>query len=122
MVKLVNRAKVTTSTIGTGNLTLGPAVDGFQDFAAAGVSSGDQIRYVIEDGNAWEIGTGIYAAVGPSLTRSPSESSAAGSAIVLTGSATVFVTATADEFANRHDGGAASAVFLPSQHIDGGNA
>ena len=122
MAKLVNRAKVNTPTTGTGTLTLGPAVDGFQSFAAAGVSSGDQIRYVIEDGDAWEIGLGVYAAAGPSLTRSPSESSAAGSAIALTGSATVFVTATADEFANRYDGGAASAVFLPSQQINGGTA
>ena len=122
MVKHVNRAKVTTPTIGTGTLTLGPAVDGFQSFAAAGVIDGDTLRYVIEDGDAWEIGTGSYATAGPSLTRAPSESSAGGNAIVLTGSATVFITATAAEFAKTYDGGAASAVFLPSQQIDGGNA
>ena len=122
MVKLVNRAKVTTTTIGTGNLTLGPAVDGFQSFADAGVINGDVVRYVIEDGDAWEIGTGRYSAAGPSLTRAPSESSAGGSAIALTGSAAVFITATAAEFAKTYDGGAASAVFLPSQQINGGTA
>ncbi len=95
MVKLVNRAKVTTPTIGTGNLTLGPAVDGFQSFADAGVISGDTLRYVIEDGDAWEIGTGNYSSAGPSLTRNPSESSAGGSAIALSGEATVFLTVTA---------------------------
>lgn len=122
MVKLVNRAKVTTSTIGTGNLTLGPAVDGFQDFAAAGVINGDIVRYVIEDGNAWEIGTGIYTIAGPSLTRSPSESSIGGNAISLTGTAVVFVTATAADFARTYDGGFANAVFLPTQQIEGGSA
>lgn len=122
MVKLVNRAKVTTATLGTGPVTLGPAVDGFQSFAAAGVTDGDVLRYVIEEGDAWEIGTGSYAAAGPSLTRSVIESSAGGAPISLAGSATLFVTATAAEFARTYDGGSASAVFLPTQHIDGGNA
>ena len=122
MVKLVNRAKVITTTVGTGTLTLGLAVDGFQSFAAAGVMDGDTLRYVIEDGDAWEIGTGNYNAAGPSLTRNPSESSAGGDAIALTGSAAIFVTATAAEFAKTYDGGAASAVFLPTQQIDGGTA
>ena len=95
MVRLVNRAKMTTATTGTGTLMLGSAADGFQSFAAAGVISGDQVRYVIEDGNAWEIGTGSYSSAGPSLTRNPSESSAGGSAIALSGEATVFLTVTA---------------------------
>ena len=122
MVKLVNRAKVMTPTIGTGTLTLGPGVDGFQSFAAAGVMDGDTLRYVIEDGDAWEIGAGSYSAAAPSLTRNPVESSAGGSAIALTGSAIVFVTATAADFAKTYDGGSASAVFLPTQQIDGGTA
>ena len=95
MVRLVNRAKMTTATTGTGTLMLGSAADGFQSFAAAGVISGDQVRYVIEDGNAWEIGTGSYSSAGLSLTRNPSESSAGGSAIALSGEATVFLTVTA---------------------------
>ncbi len=122
MVKLVNRAKVTTATLGTGPVTLGPAVDGFQSFAAAGVTEGDVLRYVIEEGDAWEIGTGSYAVAGPSLTRGVIESSAGGAPISLAGSATLFVTATAAEFAKTYDGGSASAVFLPTQQIDGGTA
>lgn len=122
MVKLVNRAKVTTATLGTGPVTLGPAVDGFQSFADAGVTDGDVLRYVIEEGDAWEIGTGSYAAAGPNLTRAPLESSLGGNPIALTGSATVFITATAADFAKTYDGGSASAVFLPTQQIDGGTA
>jgi hypothetical protein len=93
MTKLVNRAKMTTATTGTGTLTLGSAVDGFQTFAAAGVANADVVRYVIEDGDNWEIGTGTYTASGTTLTRTVQESSAAGSAISLSGDAVVFVTA-----------------------------
>jgi hypothetical protein len=122
MVKLVNRAKVTTATTGAGTLTLGPAVDGFQSFAAAGVTNGDTVRYVIEDGDAWEIGVGTFNAAAQTLTRSPSQSSSGGSTVSLGGSAVVYVTATAEDFAQNYDGGAAASVFLPIQHIDGGNA
>jgi hypothetical protein len=55
------------------------------------------MRFVIpiEDGNDWEIGTGIYTASGTTLTRSVTESSNAGAALNLTGSAVVYVSATA---------------------------
>lgn len=86
-----------TSTTGTGTLTLGVAKQGFQSFADAGASDGDMIRYVIEDGNNWEIGTGTYTASGTTLTRIVTESSNSGSPINLTGSATVFASATAED-------------------------
>ena len=98
MVTLVNRAKVTTATTGTGTITLGSAEGGYQSFADAGVSDGDVVRYTIEDGTAWEIGTGTYTASGTTLTRTVLESSNADAALNLTGSAVVYVSATDADF------------------------
>jgi len=93
MTKLVNRAKMTTATTGTGTITLGSAVDGYQTFAAAGVADADVVRYVIEDGDDWEIGRGTYTASGTTLSRVLGESST-GNLLNLTGDAVVFVSAT----------------------------
>ena len=95
MVVLVNRAKKSTSTTGTGTLTLGSAVAGYQTFADAGVSDGDVVRYVIEDGDNWEIGTGTYTASGTTLSRTVVDSNNSDNAINLSGDAEVFVSATA---------------------------
>jgi len=119
MVTLVNRAKMTTATTGTGTITLGSAESGYQTFADAGVVNSDVVRYVIEDGTAWEIGTGTYSA--GTLTRVLGESST-GSLLNLTGSAVVFVSAVADDFTQSIDGGSASTVYIAAQSIDGGTA
>ena len=96
-VLLVNRAKMSTATTGAGIITLGTAIGGYQSFSAAGVANGDTVRYVIEDGSNWEIGTGVYTTSGTTLSRTVSESSNSGSAISLSGTALVFVGATVQD-------------------------
>ena len=98
MPKIVNRAYMTTATTGTGTITLGSAVGSFRSFAASGVVDGDVVRYVIEDGVNWEIGSGTYAASGTTLTRAVEDSSSGGTAINLSGTAVVFVTGVTADF------------------------
>lgn len=112
MTKLVNRAKMSTATTGTGTITLGSAVSGFQTFASAGVVDGDSVRYAIEDGAAWEIGVGVYTATGTTMSRTLNESST-GSLLDLSGLATVYVTAAAADLPTI-TGDAVGALTLPA--------
>ena len=100
-VVLGNRAKMSTSTTGTGTITLGSALSGYQTFAQAGITNGQTVRYAIEDGTNFEIGSGVYTSSGTTLTRSVTESSNSDNAINLSGSGEVFITASAaDIFVN----------------------
>ena len=87
---------MSTATTGTGTVTLGSSIAGFQTFAASGVSDADVVRYTIDDGTAFEIGTGTYTSSGTTLSRTLVESST-GSLLNLSGSATIFVTAAAED-------------------------
>jgi hypothetical protein len=98
MSKLANRVKVGITSTGTGTLSLATTADtGYQTFAAAGIVAGDIVSYVIEDGTAWEVGTGTYSST-PTLTRTVINSSNANAAIAATATAKVFITPNVADF------------------------
>ena len=100
-IVLGNRAKMSTSTTGTGTITLGSALSGYQTFAQAGITNGQTVRYAVEDGTNFEIGSGVFTSSGTTLTRNVTESTNSDNAINLSGSGEVFITASAaDIFVN----------------------
>ena len=89
-----DRVKVTFTTTGTSDFTLGSASLGFQNFSVIG--DGNVTYYAAVDAitGDWEVGIGTYTTAGPTLTRTTIlESSAGGSKVSFSaGSKDVFVT------------------------------
>ena len=91
-----DRVQETTTTTGTGTVTLAGAVTGFQSFSVIG--DGNTTYYAITSGNDFEVGLGTYTSSGTTLSRDTIlESSNAGSAITLSGTSNVFVTYPAEK-------------------------
>lgn len=96
---LKDRVKETTTTAGTGTVTLAGAVTGYQSFSAIG--NGNTTYYCIagQSGSEWEVGIGTYTSSGTTLSRDTVlASSNAGSLVTFSaGTKDVFVTYPASE-------------------------
>jgi len=66
---LKDRVQETTTTTGTGTLTLGGAVTGYQSFSAIGNANTTYYAIYANGGSEWEVGIGTYTASGTTLSR-----------------------------------------------------
>lgn len=89
---VADRVQETTTSTGTGVITLAGAVTGFQSFAAVG--NGNTTFYTITDNTNWEVGIGTYTSSGTTLSRDTVLSSSNSGSLVNFGAGTknVFVT------------------------------
>lgn len=66
---LADRVKETTTTTGTGTVTLLGAVTGFQSFSAIGNANVTYYTIAGQTGSEWEVGIGTYTSATLSLSR-----------------------------------------------------
>jgi hypothetical protein len=92
---LADRVQETTTTSGSGTITLAGAQPGYQSFST-GVGNANSTYYTIasQTGTEWEVGIGTYTSVGDTLSRNTVLASSASGAKVTFSSGTknVFVT------------------------------
>jgi hypothetical protein len=91
---VADRVKETTTTTGTGTVTLLGASTGFQSFAAVGNGNTTYYTIAAQSGTEWEVGIGTYTSSGTTLARTTVFSSSNSGSLVNFSSGTkdVFVT------------------------------
>ena len=94
-----DRVRETTTTTGTGTITLGGAATGFQSFSVIGDSNTTFYTIQLSNTNEWEVGVGTYTSSGTTLSRDTIlESSNGGTAVNFSaGTKDVFVTYPAEK-------------------------
>lgn len=86
---LADRVRQTTTSTGTGTITLDGSVEGFQSFSVIG--NANTTYYTIAGGTQWEVGIGTYSS--GTLARTTVISSSTGSKLdLVAGTKDVFVT------------------------------
>jgi hypothetical protein len=115
---LKDRVKETTTTAGTGTVTLLGAVTDYQTFAAIG--NGNTTYYCIagQGSNEWEVGIGTYTSSGTTLSRDTVLASSAGGTTKVTfsaGTKDVFCTYPAGKSVNYNE---TDAVIIDNISID----
>lgn len=89
MASYADRVRETSSTTGTGALTLAGATTGFRSFASA-FGADTTVGYCITNGTSWEVGYGVF---NTTLSRDRVlASSNAGALVSFTGTLDVFCT------------------------------
>jgi hypothetical protein len=113
---LADRVKETTTTTGTGTVTLLGASTGYQSFSAIG--NGNTTYYTIagQTGSEWEVGIGTYTSSGTTLARTTVISSSNSGSLVnfSAGTKDVFVTYPAEYTANAVGGGIGAVLLNAS--------
>ena len=66
---LKDRVKETTTTTGTGTVTLAGAVSGYQSFSAIGNTNSTYYTIAGQGTTEWEVGIGTYTSSGTTLSR-----------------------------------------------------
>ena len=101
---LKDRVRETSTTTGTGTITLAGAVSGFQSFSNIG--NANTTYYTIAGGTEWEVGLGTYTSATTTLSRDTVLESSNGGSLVNFSSGTkdVFVTANAELLDNANIG------------------
>jgi len=114
---IANRVKETTTTAGTGTVTLLGASVGFQSFAVIGNANTTYYTIAGQTTSEWEVGIGTYTSSGTTLARTTVLSNSAGtqpSALNFSaGTKDVFVTYPSEKSVNLDASGNSSALGVP---------
>ena len=115
---LADRVKETTTTAGTGTVTLLGASTGYQSFAVIGDANTTYYTIAGQTGSEWEVGIGTYASSGTTLARTAVISSSNSGSLVnfSAGTKDVFVTYPAS-FTSNAIGGGVGAVMLNADTV-----
>jgi len=121
---LADRVQETTTTTGTGSVTLLGAVTGYQSFAVIGNTNTTFYTIADQGGANWEVGIGTYSTTGPTLARTTVlASSNSGSLVNFTaGTKTVFVTYPSEKSVNLDASNNVSALGTISSGVWNGTA
>ena len=123
---VADRVRETTTTAGTGTITLAGAVTGFQTFAVIGNSNTTYYTIAGQGTTEFEVGIGTYTSSGTTLSRDTVLSNSLGTTAKINfsaGTKDVFVTYPAskstyeDEAQAVYAGGGTGAIYLNSNSI-----
>lgn len=118
---LKDRVKETTTTAGTGTVTLLGAAPGFQSFASIGDANTTYYTIAGQTTSEWEVGIGTYTSSGTTLARTTVLSNSSGtepSALSFSaGTKDVFVTYPSGKSVNLDASGNATALGTPASFV-----